>query len=81
MKGFPNLQRKDLIPFNYRTMPFPLQNWNTLISMTLQPTDKVLSLTGESIRTFIEKSSEEQDKVRTLLLEGILEPGHANTPA
>jgi hypothetical protein len=53
---------------------FPLQHLDKLISETLHPTNNALfSLTDESIRIFIEESKEQQDKVRTLFLEGILE--------
>ena len=55
-------------------MLFTLQNWNTLITTTLHPANYTLiSHMDESIQIFIEQSKEEQDKVRTLFLEGILE--------
>jgi len=55
-------------------MSFTLQNWNTLITTTLHPANYTLiSHMDESIQVFIEQSKEEQDKVRTLFLEGILE--------
>ncbi|HEY5461665.1 MAG TPA: hypothetical protein VIJ95_00275 [Hanamia sp.] len=50
-----------------------LQYWNTLIHTTLLPPRECQSvLTDESIENFIKQSEEEQDKVRTSFLEGML---------
>jgi hypothetical protein len=50
-----------------------LQYWNTLINTTLLPEKECISaLTDESIQIFIIQSEEEQDKVRTSFLEGML---------
>lgn len=50
-----------------------LQYWNTLIHTTLLPARECPSvLTDESIEIFIKQSEEEQDKVRTSFLEGML---------
>jgi len=55
-------------------MSYILQNWNILITSTLHPTNlDLFSCTDESIQNRITQSKEEQDKVRTLFLEGILE--------
>ena len=50
-----------------------LQYWNTLIHTTLLPVRECPSvLTDESIERFIKQSNEEQDKVHTSFLEGML---------
>jgi len=55
-------------------MPFTLENWNALINTTLHPANEnLLSLPDESLQIIIQQSKEEEDKVRTLFLEGILE--------
>jgi hypothetical protein len=55
-------------------MSYILQNWNILITSTLHPTNlDLFSYTDESIQNRIAQSKDEQDKVRTLFLEGILE--------
>jgi len=54
-------------------MPLILQYWNNLIHTTLSLAREFPSvLTDESIETFIKQSEEEQDKVRTSFLEGML---------
>jgi hypothetical protein len=55
-------------------MPFTLENWNMLISRTLDPQSQNFNaLTDDSIQNLIEESDKEKEKVRTCFLEGILE--------
>ncbi|MEJ7820698.1 MAG: hypothetical protein WKF85_00175 [Chitinophagaceae bacterium] len=55
-------------------MPLALENWNALINTTLHPANEnLLSLPDESLLIIIQHSKDEEDRVRTLFLEGILE--------
>ncbi|MGI8583222.1 MAG: hypothetical protein ACR2KX_13550 [Chitinophagaceae bacterium] len=55
-------------------MPFALENWNIFINTTLHPANgNLLSLPEESLQSLIKQSKYEEDRVRTLFLEGILE--------
>ena len=55
-------------------MSFTLENWKTLIITTLNPANvDLFSDKNETIQIFIEQSNEEQEKVRNILIEGILE--------
>ncbi len=55
-------------------MPNTLQMWNALISNTLHPDNvNLFSHKDESIALFIEQSTEQQEKVRNRLIEGVLE--------
>ncbi len=55
-------------------MSFELENWNIFINTTLHPANgNLLSLPDESLQSLIKQSKDEEDRVRTLFLEGILE--------
>lgn len=55
-------------------MPYTLQNWNTLISNTLHPSNiELFSHNEESIKIFADQSREELERVRTLLIESVLD--------
>jgi len=55
-------------------MPFTLENWNVFINSTLQPSHgSLLSLSNQSLQSLAKQSKDEEDRVRTLFLEGILE--------
>jgi len=55
-------------------MPFTLENWNVFINTTLHPSHgNLLSLSDQSLQSLVKQSKDEEDRVRTLFLEGILE--------
>ena len=55
-------------------MPIILNTWSTLIITTLNPSNaKLFLLTDESIQALINQSEAEQEIVRTLLIEGIID--------
>ncbi len=56
------------------SMPVILDTWNKLIGTTFNPSNPVLfTLPNESLQTFINQSEEEQEKVRALLIEGVID--------
>ncbi len=54
-------------------MPFILNTWNILINKVNPSNSDLYSLTDESIRDLINRSEEEEEKVRTVLIEGIID--------
>lgn len=51
-----------------------LKTWDTLINTSLNPISNIMDLvTDESIQTYINQSEAEGEKVKTLLLEGIID--------
>jgi hypothetical protein len=55
-------------------MSFTLENWNALIRTTLLPSNNdLLALSNESIAILVKVTKDEEDRVRTLFLEGMLQ--------
>lgn len=55
-------------------MPIILQKWNTLINITLNPLSaSSMSITDETIKSFIAQSESERENVKNLLIEGVID--------